>query len=246
MSLYEVLKASKTERFPDYWTLLWGRKMSASMIKTLTGVLPLTFSTSETKLRDWEIMGNNIGVGERTENLFDKSIADYADTSYINASGIVATTSVEYSATQGYIPVEPNTTYTVKHYLPAGSGTKLALYDTAKTFIKVFSNTASATTFTTGATAAYARFSVITADKNNVMLVKGSTAPASYIPYGYQIPISVNGNEQIFYIGSTPLTAGQSISKTSTGVDIATTEGENTISTTLYNTPEMTIKYKGG
>ena len=57
MSLSEVLKASKTQQFPDYWTLLWGRKLSASMIKTITGTLPLTFTTSETALRSWTLHG---------------------------------------------------------------------------------------------------------------------------------------------------------------------------------------------
>ena len=65
MSLYEVLKASKTERFPDYWTLLWGRKMSASMIKTITGVLPLTFTAKGGTAVDWAIYGNAQGVGEQ-------------------------------------------------------------------------------------------------------------------------------------------------------------------------------------
>ena len=68
MSLFEVLKASKTERFPDYWTLLWGRKMSASMIKTLTGVLPLTFTAKGGNVGDWVIYGND---DNGTENLFD-------------------------------------------------------------------------------------------------------------------------------------------------------------------------------
>ena len=74
-----------------------------------------------------------------------------------------------------------------------------------------------------------------TADISNIMLVKGSTAPTEYIPYFH--------NDYTFYIGSTPLTAGQSISKTSTGVDIATQVGENTISSTLYNLPETSVTY---
>lgn len=75
-------------------------------------------------------------------------------------------------------------------------------------------------------------------------LTEGSTAPQTYIPYGYEIPLNVNSSTQDIYIGSEPLTAGHSISKTSTGVDIECFDGENTVSTTLYNKPEMTIKYK--
>ena len=60
----------------------------------------------------------------------------------------------------------------------------------------------------------------------------------------YIIPLSVNGDTVNLPIGNAPLTAGQRITKTSTGVDIELIEGENTITTTLYNKPEMTIKYK--
>lgn len=76
------------------------------------------------------------------------------------------------------------------------------------------------------------------------VLTKGSTAPDYYIPYGFEIPLTINNTPQTFYIGDSPLTAGQSISKTSTGVDIELFDGENTVSTTLYNKPTMEIKYK--
>jgi hypothetical protein len=79
--------------------------------------------------------------------------------------------------------------------------------------------------------------------------VKGSTAPTTYIPYGYQIPITVSQQGETdknydIYIGDSPLTEGKTVSKTSTGVDLELFEGENTISTTLYNKPTMKIYYK--
>jgi hypothetical protein len=81
------------------------------------------------------------------------------------------------------------------------------------------------------------------------MLVKGSTAPTTYIPYGYQIPHTVSQTGQTdktvdIFIGDSPLTEGETVSKQSTGVDIELFEGENTVSTTLYNKPTMTITYK--
>lgn len=84
---------------------------------------------------------------------------------------------------------------------------------------------------------------------SNIMLVKGPTAPTTYIPYGYQIPLTVSQQGQPdktvdIYIGDSPLTEGETVSKTSTGVDIELFEGENTVSTTLYNKPTMEIKYK--
>ena len=59
---------------------------------------------------------------------------------------------------------------------------------------------------------------------------------------GYIIPLSVNGDTVNLPIGNAPLTAGQSISKTSTGVDITAVQGANTITTELYNKPEMSIE----
>jgi hypothetical protein len=53
-----------------------------------------------------------------------------------------------------------------------------------------------------------------------------------------------NSHEYDIYIGDTPLTEGETVSKTSTGQDIELFEGENVVSTTLYNKPKMEIKYK--
>ena len=58
-SLYELLKASKGLPVSDSYAALWGKSAAESGIKTLTGRLPLFFHTSERKLRDWVIYGNN-------------------------------------------------------------------------------------------------------------------------------------------------------------------------------------------
>ena len=73
-------------------------------------------------------------------------------------------------------------------------------------------------------------------------MVRLPDTSADFVPYGYEIPLSVNNTPQTFYIGDSPLTAGQSISKTSTGVDISAVQGANTITTDLYNKPEMSIE----
>ena len=84
----------------------------------------------------------------------------------------------------------------------------------------------------------------------NFILTKGETAtPTEYIPHGYQIPLTVSQKGQPdktydIYIGDSPLTEGETVSKTSTGVDIELFEGENVVSTTLYNKPAIKIKYK--
>lgn len=58
MTLYDALKASKGLPVSDSYAALWAKK-AESGIKTLTGKLPLFFQTSENKLRDWVIYGNN-------------------------------------------------------------------------------------------------------------------------------------------------------------------------------------------
>ena len=59
LSLYELLKASKGLPVSDSYAALWGKSAAESGIKTLTGRLPIFFRTSENKLRDWVIYGNN-------------------------------------------------------------------------------------------------------------------------------------------------------------------------------------------
>lgn len=190
------------------------------------------------------------GVGERTANLFD--ISTVVD-GYINANGVLtAGTQLQGEKTSDYIEIDSSTAYTISAVggFPSLTGYQawrsIAYYDSNKSFLeRIASQGTSDLSATSGSTAKYARISYRSFGVANlqIMLVQGSTAPSTYVPFGYEIPISVNGNAQTFYIGNTPLRAGQSISKTSTGVDIATTEGENTISTTLYNKPETSVTY---
>jgi hypothetical protein len=250
MSLYEVLKASKTERFPDYWTLLWGRKMSASMIKTITGVLPLTFIAKGGTAVDWVIEGND---DNGTENLYDKNT--YTEMrALLNSNGEIQEGRLDWQVS-GYIPIEANENYTISNVV--GFSPSYCLYDSNKNYLS--GNTYANNTkiiFQAPANAAFARFSVKYGSASGTdpnidvfMVTKGSIAPDYYIPYGYQIPITVSQQGQTdktydIYIGDSPLTEGETVSKTSTGVDIELFGGENTVSTTLYNKPEMKIKYK--
>lgn len=75
MTLYDALKASKGLPVSDSYAALWAKK-AESGIKTLTGRLPLFFRTSERKLRDWVIYGNN-SVGK---NLLD--LSEYDSTAF--------------------------------------------------------------------------------------------------------------------------------------------------------------------
>lgn len=376
MSLYEVLKASKTQQFPDYWTLLWGRKLSASMIKTITGTLPLTFTAKGGNAVDWVIYGND---DNGTENLFDGT---YSESGKELASNGTTITSENWSITQ-YISIVGGEKYTVCNGMVVGSAIAACFYDADKTYISGFSYNAQANiTVTAPANARYIRATVLSNPEHQkynadvFMIVKAPTAPDHYIPYqqgvgertaqlfdinnvtenyylnngvptqinvggyvlsdyipiasntttisakctkkgggshwavydenktyirggiaflgseigtvlaksvdtsgaafirvdyalefitdcmlnlgstalpyapyGYKLPFTVSQQGQTdknydIYIGDSSLTEGETISKTSTGVDIELFEGENTVSTTLTNKPEMTIRYK--
>ena len=79
-------------------------------------------------------------------------------------------------------------------------------------------------------------------------MLRAADTDAGFIPYGYEVPLTVSQTGHTdktygIYIGDTPLTEGETVSKSSTGVDIATAGGNNTITTSLYNHPDMSITY---
>ena len=263
MSLYEVLKASKTNRFPDYWTLLWGRKMSASMIKTITGVLPLTFTAKGGTTADWVIYGND---DNGTENFF----GDYETFPSTHISYVNAWTSYGGGGICQRVKCEGNTEYTLSFantsslFRISASSTNDVPTANNPVIVQRLVNTTNSNseTFTTPNNAKFIIVQISFDEQellNSAMLVKGSTAPDHYIPYqqgvgeqradGYYVPLTISQAGQPdktvgIYIGDTPLTEGETVSKTSTGVDIELFKGENTVSTTLYNKPTMEIKYK--
>ena len=196
------------------------------------------------------------GVGERTANLFDKTAAGATANVYPSGSAVYAgsaTTSV-------VLPCLPNTTYTICKQL----GERFTAYWTksyplAQTacYGSISNNLATSITITTGEDAQYVCAFVHQEGTDtasladmlaSIMIIKGSTASETFIPYGYKVPLTVSQQGQPdktvdIYIGDSPLTEGETVSKTSTGVDIELFDGENVISTTLYNKPETAITY---
>jgi hypothetical protein len=283
-------------------------------------------------------------------NLFDGT---YSESGKELASNGATATNVNWSITQ-YISIVGGEKYTVCNGKAVGSAIAACFYDADKTYISGFSyNVQVNITTTAPANARYIRAAVLSNPEHPsynadvFMIVKSPTVPTTYIPYGYEIPISVQGenlfnistmvdpdsagkylkndgttgndaafayttyipiaaqrvrldnvvggaasiccydanknfirgqvyyqqsvillntsdaafvrfslkpvmqsnaalfglNDYTFYIGGTPLTEGETVSKTSTGQDIELFEGENTVSTTLYNKPETSITY---
>lgn len=175
-----------------------------------------------------------VGVGQRTKNLFDFN--DLEAGGYDQQTGQkISNDSIWRIANP--IAVSASTIYNISN---VNGNIRIFEYAENGDYIGTKLIT---TTVTTTATTAYVNFHAAIAYWNeNTMFVEGNAAPTTFVPYGYEIPLNVNNTPQTFYIGDSPLTAGQSISKTSTGVDIAAIVGSNTITTDLYNKPEMSIE----
>lgn len=123
-SLYELLKASKGLPVSDMYAALWGKSVAESSIKTITGTLPIYFSTSENRLRDWVIYGNN-DVGKNLLENTGTTIERYGVTFTRNADGTVVANGTSTSNNcifyVGNVTLEPDKTY-IYNGCPAGGG----------------------------------------------------------------------------------------------------------------------------
>ena len=141
--------------------------------------------------------------GDKTANLFDyQTMANGEANRYLNSDGTLS--SNNGWAVTDYIPIS-GTTFTLKRYA-AGNSPAICLYDSNKQYIVGLEYSGNSTvTISANTTAYYARFSYqvfsgTTENLSQTMLVEGSTAPSSYIPFGYKIPILSNGNTYPIYL----------------------------------------------
>lgn len=224
LSLYEILKASKTGIAPDMWTALagmnWGGADSGHEVKELTGIPPLSFRADGTPLLDYLISGNTVqngtptpgnpvdvqGVGVRTENLFDGF--DYFGT----VPSISTGQNVSYAngASTDYIPIESPSVTLSKNQTYTATRIFIFLYDANKQFIGVAASNDIAEYSTNISGYADAKFCRVRCDYyeqygTKYMLNTGSTAKP-YEPYGYKIPISSGQQTTNIYLGSTQTT----------------------------------------
>lgn len=120
------------------------------------------------------------------------------------------------------VECKPNTTYTLKYNkdksIPSNktSGTLNAVSTSGNlgTFWGIYGDDDSST-FTTGSTAEYI-FIVLRCvgeeiTYSNIMLVEGSTAPSTYIPYGYKLPLASGNTPVDIFIGDDTLSTEEYI-----------------------------------
>lgn len=222
--------------------------------KELEDTPPLSFTGNGEPLSDWRIDGASGGVGDKTDNLY---AFPYTLTLSLSGSGNNRTvTDTEYIRSN-IIKLEPNTAYyfTGERAQAADSYGRIALFTdmpdvgSISTHFYNFKNNGSVT-FTTDATENYALvFTAMPEDYDTdykMMLIKDSTAPSEYIPYGYEISITCGGGTKTIYLDE-PLGVSDSISMTDTGITIPTVDGSNTLSVgTTIQPSKVYIKYKGG
>lgn len=280
---WEILKASKGLPTTDLFAALWGKKIYDAnewQITTLTGTLPLSFLSKGEALTNYLLHGSSEGAGVETENLYplskksftvtrnNKTITITCDgTGAIYFSGEVSeisSLSQEWASNFSFT-LQAGTYYTQN--TPSQSAfNQLGRFIRKKSDSRVILQPGTNRFTLSETTEVYLAFYIYNGSGDvtwQACLTEGSTAPASYIPYGYQIPLTVTSGEQStttpLYIGSSKLgeeeyldyEAGK-IYKMVSGVltptdppvslpAILTYQGENTLSST-ETLGEVTIK----
>lgn len=209
MNFYDVLAAEKWDGgIPtiNFFDLLFAQSISGEQWQTYEGTLPATINANGADLRQYQVWGNVGGVGDRTKNLFDKNATD-TDNGYIVGVYLISDGTVVNSNNTDvseYIPVSGNTAYILLYGRESGyyNAPSVCFYDISKNFISGLSySNNNPKSFTTPAPATYVRLSYRRIDANIVILAKGSTAPASHVPYGYKLDI-VSRTRNLFDISS--------------------------------------------
>lgn len=235
MRLWDLMKASKGIPVSDPMAMLWGYQYQQKHgVSEISGVPPLHFTSRGEHLLDYRIYGNTVqdgtptpenpaevqGVGEQTENLFDKDVAVVYN-AYITRGGKWYYANDSRSVR---IRVKPNTQYTLStegrytifRILEMQSDvvpTEQDCFPQMQSILIVYGENQSHYTFRTSGNAKYIVFqsnlSVVNNWLNELMLVEGNSIRSDYIPYGYKIPVvATNGTETVttpVYIGSEPL-----------------------------------------
>lgn len=235
MRLWDLMKASKGIPVSDPMARLWGYQYQQKHgVSEISGVPPLHFTSCGEHLLDYRIYGNTVqdgtptpenpvevqGVGEQTENLFDKDVAVVYN-AYITRGGKWYYANDSRSIR---IRVKPNTQYTLStegiytifRILEMQSDvvpTEQDGFPQMQSILIVYGENQSHYTFRTSGNAKYIVFqsnlSVVNNWLNELMLVEGNSIRSDYIPYGYKIPVTVSDGRNAVttpvYIGSEPL-----------------------------------------
>lgn len=168
-------------------------------VGTVSGALPLTMHTDGSDTVDYKIYGSTGGVGDRTENLFDLNAND-PDNGYVYGKQLTSTGSEGTFAQTNiseYINITPLSSYTFV-YGSQYNEVYAALYDAQKEFVRSIRYSGRRViTFSSQENETFLRITYFRANRSEVYVVGDSTAPSSYIPYGYEVDM-VSRTENLF------------------------------------------------
>lgn len=185
----------------------------------VTGLLPIVYKSRATvALKNYRLYGTSEGAGVETENLFDYTQRD-TDKGFVRGAMIASDGAYRQVSNWGvseYIGIDENIAYVWRWTdvtRPTQTTASVGFYDSTKTFISgIAYDGRGVISFTTPANAKFIRTSFLLSEGTtlfNCMLVIGSTAPASYIPYGYQLPLTNTSGETENLWNPDEITMGQ-------------------------------------
>lgn len=199
MNFYDVLAAEKWGGgIPtiNFFDLLFAQSISGEQWQVYEGTLPATFNANGSDMRQYQIYGNTGGVGDRTVNLFDYTQLVDGYTYDSNGQMILNPDSASrfYYAAVPPIQVTPGATYLRTHNLiPLGN--TVNYYDSEKNFIaKAIPGVGIPFTVPNNCHFITYIVDVKSYDRKKYMLTEGSTAPASYVPFGYEVDMATGSN----------------------------------------------------
>ena len=215
VNLNDVLLAMSNIPVDDPIAEIWGRGLQGGYkIIEYTGSLPITISANGDALIDYRIYGADGGVGAPTENLFDiREVNNPPKCTYSGNTFTLENQGMNYdimcktngaSATplpEKMIAVSPGT-YTIMFgnvTTTSDSRISVRFFDGETVAMPVNQARINSSIYYTFVTEKNGYISFLFNLGNitisDFMLVKGSTAPASYIPYGYKLPMTVYKQE---------------------------------------------------
>jgi hypothetical protein len=271
MNLWNILFAQKHGASPtgDFFEELLAGYTKPSEVKTLTGIPPLTFASDGSNLKNWAIFGNDPGVGEQTKNLLDISNVN-SSTNGINVKEedgslhIYGKSNRDSAFFVNLITPDKPTAADTNFSLKAGTYTlsgmvattnsivRLQILDETETETTLGLDDGSGLTFTLDSDstvrvrlnfrrAAYD----VPVDITIKPMLRPADTSADFEPYGYKMPVTCGGVTTNIFTQS-QLMDGDVLTLADTGVNIPTTDGNNTLTVgTTVQPSSMTIVYNG-
>ena len=243
----------------SYWISTSGVKTYGTGA-TKTGALPITFVSNGDNLSDYTIIGANGGVGEQTENIFNKNVTWYRN-NFTDSTNHTDTSTTRIKSDIQDIS-DSNSYMSLKIFAPLTNMRILGIGffgDDVTTPLQASTGTVTNTTVIQPIPAGAKHYYILLGDDTGgitsdtktalasaqICAIYGNTLPSNYIPYGYFIPVTCGGATKNIYIDN-QLGASDSISYATAQVDIPTTNGSNTLTVgTTVQPTSISITYTG-